>query len=266
MRRRDLCNSLVMISMVAALCTANHTSAAVKTEPFSYEVDGVTFQGVYSVDESIPGKRPVVLVVHEWWGLTDHAKQTAARLAELGYVGVALDLYGGGKVTASANEAAAWSSALKQQPEKARRRFEAALAALQAYPTVDKEKIAAIGFCFGGTMVLEMARMGLPLKGVVSFHGGLTTNVAEPVSPISTRILLCHGADYPAVPASELAAFEDEMRRLGADWQVVVYGGAKHSFTNPAADSYNLPPAKYDPKAAQRSWEHMKVFLAEIFR
>ena len=239
--------------------------AAIHTEPVSYKDGNTILKGYLAYDDASASKRPGVLVVHEWWGLTDYPKEVAKRLAQLGYAALAVDMYGEGRTTDKPEEAAVLSGELKKSPALARSRFEAALAALKAQPVCDSGQIAAIGFCFGGTMVLEMARLGEPLRGVVSFHGGLSSAIPEADRHIKAKILVCHGGDDSFVPRAEVEAFQDEMRKAGADWQMIVYGGAVHSFTNPAANGYHLDGAKYNAAAARRSWEHMKLFLHELF-
>lgn len=249
----------VTVMLIAAVPAAR---AALHTETVSYRDGDVELKGHLAYDESVEGRRPGVLVVHEWTGLGEHPKTSARGLAELGYVAFAVDMYGGGKVTADTKEAAALSGNIKRHPDLARSRFTAALETLRGHPVCDPRRIAAIGYCFGGTVVLEMARSGLDLAGVVSFHGGLASAIPQQERRLKASVLACHGADDPHVPEEEVAAFGEEMRGLGADWQLNIYGGAVHSFTNPDADSES---ARYDPEAARRSWEAMKAFLREVF-
>lgn len=239
------------------------SQAALHTETVEYQADEVVLKGYLAYNDSVDGQRPGVLVVHEWTGLGEHPKNSARKLAELGYIALAVDMYGGGKVTEDTKEAAALSSHVKKDPDLARARFTAALDFLKNHRLCDPDRIAAIGYCFGGTVVLEMARSGLDLDGVVSFHGGLKSAIPEDARNIKAKILVCHGADDPHVPPEEVAAFQEEMRRAGADWQFIAYGGAVHSFTNPAANSES---ARYNADAAGRSWETMKIFFREIFR
>jgi dienelactone hydrolase len=251
--------------LFAAALPAFAVHAAVHTETVEYRVEGTVFHGHLAHDDSTPGKRPAVLVVHEWWGQGDHARQSARDLAALGYVGFAVDMYGDARLTDDPAEAGQWAGAVRGNPERMRARFEAALNTLAADPRVDAARIAAIGYCFGGTVVLEMARAGLPLRGVVSFHGGLKSALPEAPRTIGASVLVLHGADDPLVPDEEVAAFQAEMRAAKADWQFVGYGNAVHSFTNPDVDRHGMAAAKYDPVAAKRAWGAMAQFLAEIF-
>jgi dienelactone hydrolase len=251
---------LTLMVCIVVLSISGH--AALHTETVEYRADKVVLNGYLAYNDSVDGQRPGVLVVHEWTGLGEHPKNSARKLAELGYIALAVDMYGGGKVTEDTKEAAALSSHIKKNPDLARARFTAAMDFLKNHRVCDPDRIAAIGYCFGGTVVLEMARSGVDLDGVVSFHGGLKSALPENKRTIKAKILVCHGADDPHVPAEEVAAFQEEMRQAGADWQFNAYGGAVHSFTNPAADSES---ARYNADAARRSWEAMKIFCREIF-
>lgn len=248
---------------MVAVCAAGH--AAVRTETLEYKDGETPLIGYLAYDGEVEGKRPGVIVVHEWWGLNDHARNSARRLAEHGYVALAVDIYGEGQSTTDPAQAGEWAGQFKQDPALAKRRFEAGLAALKAHAAVDPERTAAIGYCFGGTMVLEMARSGVDLDGVVSFHGGLASAVPEEQRHVKASILVCNGADDPHVSAEEVAGFEAEMRQAGADWQLIQYGGAVHSFTNPAADGSFSAGVKYHPAAARRSWTAMLAFFEELF-
>jgi dienelactone hydrolase len=255
-----------MSTFVAVLCVCLlniGAHAAVQTETVEYEAGETVLEGYLAYDDSVEGERAGVLVVHEWTGLGEHPKASARKLAGLGYIALAVDMYGGGKVTEDTGEAARLSSQIKNNPDLLRERFMAAMEELQSNPMCDADRVAAIGYCFGGTVVLEMARMGADLAAVVSFHGGLGSQVPEDNrGPVRAMVLGCHGADDPHVPPEEVEAFQDEMREAGADWVFVRYGNAVHSFTNPKADSES---ARYNEKAAKRSWEAMKDFLREAF-
>jgi dienelactone hydrolase len=233
-----------------------------------YTADGQEMIGYLAYDENIQGERPGVLVVHEWWGLNDYARMRARMLAELGYTALALDMYGGDKVATHPEDAQKFSSALMKNFDLAKARFLAGLAFLKNQPTVDPTRIAAIGYCFGGGIVLNMARQGVDLKGVASFHGNLTA--VKPARPgsIKAKILVLHGgADKFSTP-EQIEAFKKEMTAAGADFRFITYPGALHSFTNPDADAlgkkFNMPIG-YNAQADKQSWEELKKFLKEIF-
>lgn len=240
--------------------------AAVKTEVIQYKDGATVLEGLIAYDDASTAKRPGVLVVHEWWGLNDHAKNSAKKLAELGYVGFAADMYGKGVSTDDPAEAGKLSGALKGDRPALRQRAKAALDALAAFKYTDGSKLGAIGYCFGGTTVLEIARSGAPVKGVVSFHGALSTPNAADAKNIKCKVLACHGADDPFVPAAEVAAFKKEMDDAKVNYKFITYPGAVHSFTNPDVDRHKLDGAKYNAAAAEKSWNDMKAFFAEVFQ
>jgi dienelactone hydrolase len=261
---------LTVVAVLTALtlpALARRATAETHMEAVEYRDGEAVLEGYLAYDDALAGKRPGVLIVHEWWGLGAFQKETAKRLAELGYVAFALDMYGKGKLTDDPKQAAQWAGAFRSDPELTRRRFEAGLNVLREQPRTDPERVAAIGYCFGGGVCLDMARMGVDLRGIVSFHGNLGSNVPERLrKPITAKILVCTGADDPNAPPATVAAFEDEMRTAGADWQVISYGGAVHSFTNPDADRHGIKGVAYNERGARRSWEAMKQFFAEIFK
>jgi dienelactone hydrolase len=255
---------LVLVS--SFLISAGTLQAAVQTRVVEYRHGDTVCEGYIAWDDASSAKRPGVIVVHEWMGHNPYVRKRAEQLAELGYVGFAIDMYGKGVRAKTAQEASALSGKYKRDRELMRARAAAALDFLRQQPEVDADRIAAIGYCFGGTTVLEMARAGLDLKGVVSFHGDLGTIHPEDAKHIKARVLALHGADDPFVPAKTVAAFEDEMRKAKVDWQLVAYGGTVHSFTYPEADQYNVPGAKYNERSDHRSWQAMKDFFKEIFQ
>lgn len=208
-------------------------------------------------------RRPGVLVFPEWWGASEHAHDSARRLAQAGYVALVADMYGDGRATSDAEEAARWSADTRIGP-LSRARSRAAFDQLTHHPAVDPDRTAAIGFCFGGDVALELARDGAPLRGVVAFHAALASG--EPAQPgtFHPEALVLHGADDPLTPPERVAAFADEMRAAGARWELAAYGGAVHSFTNPAADDAGLDGVAYHPVAARRAWAHHLTFLAEV--
>jgi dienelactone hydrolase len=244
---------------------ATPAAAAIVTRPLEYKAGELTLIGYLAYDDAKSGQRPGVLVVHDWIGLGDFAKKKAEEIAALGYVALAVDMYGGGLVAADQEEAAKLAGALKGNRAEMRSRARAGLEALAKQPQVAAGKLAAIGFCFGGTAVLELARSGAPVAGVVSFHGGLDTPDPGDAKNIKGKVLVLHGADDPLVPPPEVSAFEEEMRRAKVDWQLNAYGGAVHSFTNPRAGVDTSRGAAYNESATRRSWRAMKDFFAEIF-
>ncbi|MEW6003270.1 MAG: dienelactone hydrolase family protein [Nitrospirota bacterium] len=255
----------LMIIMIALVWTVS-AQAKLHTEAIEYKHDQTMLEGYLAYDDSMKGKRPGILVVHEWWGLNPYIKKRAEQLAELGYLAFAIDMYGKGVRAKDAREAASMSGIYLANRQLMRSRAEAGLEVLLKNELVDVKRIAAIGYCFGGTTVLELARGGADIAGVVSFHGGLDTPNPGDARNIKGKILALHGADDPFVTVEQIAAFQDEMRKAGVDWQMVYYGGAVHSFTNPEADNYGIKGVAYNKKADRRSWEAMKIFFSERFR
>jgi dienelactone hydrolase len=239
--------------------------AKVVSAPVEYRHADTTLQGYLAYNDAAAGRRPGVLVVHEWWGLNDYVRSRVDQLAEMGYVAFALDMYGKDVWTTDPGKAKELSGHLRGSP-LLRERASAGLELLRRQPQVDPKKIAAVGYCFGGTTVLELAFSGADLAGVVSFHGGLTVPKPEDEGRLKARILVCHGADDGFISAEAIAAFQDAMRKAAADWQMIFYGGAVHSFTNPGADKAGLKGIAYNRKADERSWAHMQVFFGEVFK
>lgn len=230
-----------------------------------YRQGNTRLVGYLAFPKDVTGPLPGILVVHEWMGLNDYAKHRADQLAELGYIAFAADIYGDGKIAANREEAGKLAGSYKNDRPLLRARVAAGLATLKAQPGVAGDKIAAIGYCFGGTAVLELARSGADIAGVVSFHGGLDTPTSQDAKNIRAKVLALHGADDPYVPADQVAAFENEMRQAGVDWQLIVYGGAVHGFTNPANGTDNSKGAAYNALADARSWVAMQQFFNELF-
>jgi dienelactone hydrolase len=238
-----------------------------QTQDIDYRADAVHLRGYLAFDETITGRRPGVLVFHEGLGLGDFAMARARMLAGLGYVAFAADMFGDRRQARNLQEVANLVGGLRNDPHELRARGHAALAALAALPQVDATKLAAIGFCFGGTVVLELARDGADLAAVVSFHGVLSTRIPAVAGSVKACVLVCTGADDPLAPPEQVSAFEDEMRSAEVgDWQVISYGNTLHGFTNPAADGSMLRTALYSAKADRRSWASMRDWLGEAFR
>jgi dienelactone hydrolase len=240
--------------------------AAVRTEVVEYRDGDTVLEGYVAWDDAVKAPRPGVLVVHQWKGLTDYEKKRAAMLAELGYVAFCADIYGKGVRPPTPAEAGPLAGKYKADRALLRRRVNVALAQLRARSEVAGRPLAAIGYCFGGTTALELARSGADVAGVVSFHGGLATPTPADAKNIRGRVLALHGADDPFVPAAEVAGFEQEMRDAKVDWQLVAYGGAVHSFTHWGEDGSFNAGSKYNAAADRRSWEAMKSFFAEVLR
>ena len=236
-----------------------------RTEDIEYHADGARLVGYLAVDDAKAGKRPGVIVAHEGGGLTDHAKNSARKLAEAGYAAFALDYYGDGKPLADMSTVMTRIGAWMADPTGIRARAHAALEVLTAQPETDGGRLAGIGYCFGGTTVLEMARAGEPLQAVVGFHSGLGTGRPAQAGAVKAKVLVQIGADDPIIPPEQRAAFEAEMKAAGVDWRMLIYGGAGHSFTNPAASALGRPGFAYDKSADERSWRAMLDFFEEVW-
>ncbi len=249
---------------IMTIAAASQSFGKIVTQAVPYKDGDVALEGFLAYDDAAAGKRPGVLVVHEWWGLNDFAKEKARQLAELGYVALAVDMYGKGKVAETPDEAGKLAGQFRDNPALMRQRAKAAYDTLAANSRVDATKIGAIGFCFGGTTVVQMAASGLNLAGVVSFHGGLGPIPEEDAQKIKAKVLILHGAADTLVPEENIKGLLDVLSTAGVDWQMVMYAGAKHSFTNPASGKLNMPGVGYDEKAAKRSWQAMRDFFGEV--
>lgn len=239
---------------------------ALRTETLTYEADALGMVSHFYVDDSFSGPRPGILVFPEAFGLGEHAKARAQRLAGLGYAALACDLHGHGRVYESLPEVMGLIGPLREYPLHIRARSRGGFDALVARPEVNASKIAAIGYCFGGTMALELARSGAAIAGAVGFHSGLSTTLPQDARNITGKLLVCIGADDPGVPLEQRIAFEQEMRDGGVDWRMHVYGKVVHSFTNQNAASLGMPDfARYDAGADARSWNEMIALFDEIF-
>ena len=234
-------------------------------ETIAYNDGDVSLQGFLAFDDAVSGRRPGVLIMPEAFGLGANAKARAAQLATLGYVALAGDPYGEGREFTDLQAAMQVAGGLMADPAKFRARARAGIDKLASLPQVDPTRLAAMGYCMGGTFALELARDGMPLRGVVSFHGGLQTQRPAAAGQIKAKVLVCHGADDPMIQTPQVNAFVEEMTQAGADWQLVSYGGTVHSFTNPQADGTMLPGIKYNAQSDARSWQAMRNFFAEVF-
>ena len=251
----------------AVTSTSMRDSSGIREETITFNDDSATMRAFVVYNDSLKGKRPGIIVVPEWWGLNDYPRMRARMLANLGYVAMAIDLYGEGKVTDNPDSAGAYARPFYSDPMKAKNRIDAAIAKLKTYDNVDTANIGAIGYCFGGGVLLNTVRLGDNLKGVVSFHGTLLGTPARK-GLLKTRVLVCSGNADPFAPPADVAKFKKQMDSIGADYTFIGYDGATHAFTNPAATAegqkFHLPLA-YNAKADTASWEAMKDFFMSVF-
>jgi dienelactone hydrolase len=265
MKTRFILAGCLLISLFAS----SSALAKVTAREVEYRAGDTVLKGYLAENRSLKGKQPAVLVVHEWWGHNEYARKRARMLAELGYVALAVDMFGDGKTARHPEDAGKFASEAMKNKAVGEARFNAALGYIRHQPEVDTERIAAIGYCFGGGVVLHMARQGADLKGVASFHGSLATDTPAQPGSVKARVLVFNGEADKMIPPEQVAAFKDEMAKAGASFRYVGYPGVMHSFTNPDADSYakkfSLPLA-YDKKADMDSWSELKKFLKEIFK
>src|SRR5262245_43686892 len=257
--RNTFFSLLIMMASLSA-------KAEIVSKPVEYKEGATVLEGLAVYDTSFNGKRPAVLVVHQWKGLGNYEKKRAEMLAKLGYNVFAVDIYGKGIRPATPQAAAAEAGKYKNDRTLLRARVRAGLELLMNHELTDRSRVAAIGYCFGGTTVLELARSGADVAGVVSFHGALNTPTPTDARNIKAKVLALHGADDPFVPPKEVSEFEDEMRQGKVDWQLAAYGGAVHSFTDWNAGNDNSKGSAYNERADRRSWEAMKQFFAELFK
>lgn len=267
-----LARLIACAALICALPLAAHADEKVATlakSEVTYTADGTTMKGYLVFDPAQKSPRPGVLVVHEWWGHNAYARQRAEQLARLGYTALAVDMYGDGKTAGHPKDAMAFSKALMGDKAGMKARFMAAKKLLEAHQSTDPDKIAAIGYCMGGAVVLSMAREGVDLDAVASFHGNLATESPAKPGAIKGKILVAHGAADPFVPEKVVDAFKAEMKAAHADMKFVAYPGAKHAFTNPGAtamgEKFSLPLA-YDKAADEGSWSELKGLLSSTFR
>ena len=255
--------------MVIMFCGLLSSCRDIKGEPVEYTSGNVVLKGYLAYDHNVKGKRPGILVVHEWWGHNEYARKRAMMLAGLGYTVLAVDMYGEGKQAEHPDEAGKFAKEVSANMDMKVSRFLAAMNYLQKHENVDPARIAAIGYCFGGSVVLDMARSGMDLRGVVSFHGRLTTNNPAKPGNVKAKILVCHGEKDTFITPEQIAAFKQEMSEAKADLQFIEYKDAIHSFTNPEADAYakkfNIPLG-YNSAADKKSWDDMKSFLKGVLK
>ena len=254
---------LLPVLIIAALAATAH--AKVHTQLVEYKMGADVLEGYLAYDDAVKGKRPGVLVVHAWMGLDDNARHRAEMLAQLGYVAFAADIYGKGVRPTSRDEAGKLAGKYKSDRALLRGRVNAGLAQLFLDPRVDTKRVAAIGYCFGGTTVLELARSGAQVAGVVTFHGGLDSPAPADAKNIKGKVLVLHGAADPFEKPADFAAFQKELADAKVDWQLVEYGGAVHCFTDHTAGSDASSGCAYDASADARSWAAMRAFFDEIF-
>jgi dienelactone hydrolase len=257
-----------VIALLFFVLSGNAQKPAVVTKEVTYKATGTTMKGYLAYPGGNTKKRPGIIVVPEWWGLNDYAKMRAHMLADLGYAAMAIDMYGGGKVATTADQAGQLSGSVLKNPELLKARFAAALRELASQPVVDTSKIGAIGYCFGGTVAIDAALMKFPLDAVVSFHGSLGGIITPPPGNVDTKILVCNGASDPVNPPNVVDAFKSKMDDTGVDYRFIDYPGAKHAFTNPANDPAMQgasSPYAYNKAADEKSWKDMQEFLSGVF-
>lgn len=254
--------------MVLFAFLTNQAFSKIVGETVEYKADGTVLKGYIAYDDSVKGKRPGVLIVPEWWGLNDYAKRRADMIAGLGYTALAVDMFGEGKNSEHPADAQKFVTEVMNNMAIGEKRFNAAFELLKKQPTVNPDEIAAIGYCFGGAIVLNMARTGADLDGVVSFHGNLASMYKAQPDTVKAKILVLTGGDDNFVTPEEVDAFRKEMDAAHADYEIIVYPGTKHSFTNPDADRLgkeNDLPIAYNEDADKKSWAEMQKFLQEVF-
>lgn len=256
----------ILLLLFGLTTTAN---AEIHTEAVNYTSGGVQLTGFLAYDDSVKGKRPGILVVHEWWGHNKHAQNRARKLAELGYTAFALDMYGSGKLADHPKKAGEFMNAAFADWEASQAKFREAKKLLQGHKTVDAENIGAIGFCFGGAVSIRMARGGEDLKGVVGFHSALPDQPKLEKNQVHASILVINGAEDAFIKSDTIAAFTKEMVDANVDFRYMSLKGVRHSYTNPQADEFSkkfdLPALKYDPAADQQSWKAMHRFFQRVF-
>jgi dienelactone hydrolase len=258
----DMVRCLLIAAMAVVFCESISV-AAVQTKTISYKQGNQEFKGFLAWDDSSTEKRPGVLVVHEWWGLNDYARERAKQLAEEGYIAFAADMYGDGKTAKHPDEAKQMATTVRMNADEWVKRATAALDILKSQPQCDASKLAAIGYCFGGSTALELAFSGADLDAVASFHGALKVPTADQVKKTQATILICHGAQDSFIPEETIQKFRAALDAGGVDWEMDYYAGAKHSFTVKSADALGIDGMKYDAEADKRSWARMQALFKE---
>ena len=253
--------SLILVAVSCMMVGSAH--AAVKTKKLSYKHGDLECIGYLAWDDAVQGPRPGVLVVHEWWGLNDYARKRAEELAKLGYIALAADMYGEGKTTEHPTEAGQMATKVRSNLSDWRKRATAALEVLRSQPECDKTKLAAVGYCFGGSTALQLAYTGADLKAVATFHAALPVPTEAEAKQIKAEILICHGADDKFIPEKVIKDFRAALDKGQVKYDFVSYEGAVHSFTVADADRHNNPGMKYNKKADEDSWDRMKALLAK---
>ncbi len=268
MKTKSLIISVIFLTMVTISASFGEKTPSpnIKEDKVTYSIGDKVFKGLVVYDENQAGKRPAVLVVHEWWGLTDYPVMRARKLAELGYIAIAVDMYGDGKIATNPTEAQELAMPFYKDPQLSKTRLEAALAKLMEYKQTDNQNIFAIGYCFGGSVVLNSAKLGADLKGVVSFHGGLA-GVPANKNLLKAKMLVCNGGSDKFVSESDINTFKHQLDSIGAEYKFIVYPNATHAFTNPNATKigkqFNMP-IEYNEKADKDSWNDMTMFFNNV--
>ncbi|MDR3653025.1 MAG: dienelactone hydrolase family protein [Paludibacter sp.] len=270
METRHLITYLIILFMVAFSLsfTEKSSKSNIKEENITYTIDKTVYKCFVAYDENMKGKRPAVLVVPEWWGMTDYPRMRARELAKLGYIAMAVDMFGEGKVAANPTEAQAFTAPYYSNPQLAKKNLDVAISKIKDFKQTDTKNIVAIGYCFGGSVVLNAAKLGADLKAVVSFHGGLK-GVPADKNLLKAKILVCQGGIDKFVTKSDVTVFRHQMDSIGADYKLIVYPNATHAFTNPEATElgkkFNMP-IEYNKKADTDSWNDMKMFFKVILK
>jgi dienelactone hydrolase len=271
MKKQNFYKGIIMFAILIGISSTGRSSNLppnIKEETLTYTINGVTYKSFIAFDDNIKGKRPAVLVVPEWWGLNDYVKMRVRKLAELGYIAMAADVFGEGKIAANPTEAQQYTGPFYKDPTLAKSLLDVALTKLKGYSQTDVNNLAAIGYCFGGYMALNFAKQGADLKGVVSFHGGMG-GVPVDKKLMKAKVLVCHGGSDKFVSMKDVDKFSHQLDSIGISNTVKVYANATHAFTNPDATAtgkkFNMP-IEYNAQADKDSWNDMNMFFGKIFK